>query len=125
MTSQGSPYGRFRRYPGSSRPCPRAIRFAALELPNGIALDDALEICLVLLERSPELYSRAAARWVSRLVLERSLDVADAQLLLAALMALTNPESARAGAEALAELAQSQGIRRAERILEQWLARDA
>jgi len=103
-----------------SRRDPQAIRDCAQELPQ-IGLDDALEVCLALLERDPEVYPRAATRWAGRLAVERSLSLSDAQLVLAALAALTTPASARAGAEALVEVAQTHGVTRAARVLEDWL----
>jgi hypothetical protein len=53
-------------------------------------------------------------------VLERRLDLVDAQLVLASLATLEGPMAA-AGAEALAELAQRSGLRRVQLLLEDWL----
>jgi hypothetical protein len=41
------------------------IRTAAAELPQ-INLDDALRICVVIREREPESFDRAACRWLAR-----------------------------------------------------------
>jgi hypothetical protein len=57
-----------------------------------------------LLDREPETYPRAAAKWASRFAIERRLTLTDAQLALSALAALPG-ESACAGVEALIELA--------------------
>ena len=95
------------------------IRAAAAELPS-VPLEDALDICLALLELEPDSYPRIATRWGSRLAIERKLDLVDAQLAFAALAALPGP-SGRAGAEALIEVSARYDLRRAEELL--WLAR--
>jgi len=81
------------------------IRAIVAELPRPPGLEDALAICLALLDREPETYPRAAAKWASRFAIERRLTLTESQLVLAALGSLPG-ESARAGAEALIELAQ-------------------
>ena len=95
------------------------IRTIARELPT-VGLEDALAIVLALLECEPSSFSRTGARWGARLVLERRLELVDAQLALASLAALERPTAA-AGAEALAELAQRSGLHRVQRLLEDWL----
>ena len=60
MTSEGSAYARFRRALESGTPL--TVRTAAAELAR-IGLADALAICLLFLDREPELFPRAAARW--------------------------------------------------------------
>ena len=119
MTSQGSAYARFTRALRSGSP--GRIRLAASELPQ-ITLEDALAICLCFLDREPASFSRAAARWGGRLVVERSLTLPDAQLTLAALTAL---ESAvpRAGGEALIALCERFQVRRGDVLLGDWLQR--
>ena len=82
----------------------------------------ALAICLALLEREPETYPRAAAKWASRFAIERRLTLTDAQLALAALAALPT-ESARAGAEALIELAERYRLERIDELLTDWSER--
>jgi hypothetical protein len=93
----------------------------ALELPS-VPLDDALDICLALLELEPDSYPRIATRWGSRLAIERKLDLVDAQLAFAALAALPGP-SARAGVEALIEISTRYGMRRGDELLSAWLDR--
>jgi hypothetical protein len=88
-------------------------------LPH-VNLEDALAILLALLDREPHTYSRGAARWGSRLILERRLALPDAQLTLASLATLPG-SSARAGAEALIELADGHGLRRVDELLITWL----
>ena len=83
------------------------IRAAAAELPS-VPLEDALDICLALLDLEPHTYPRTATRWGSRLAIERKLDLVDAQLALAALAALPGP-AAKAGAEALIEISNRYG----------------
>jgi hypothetical protein len=46
------------------------IRAAAAELPT-VNLQDALDICIVVAENEPELFERAALRWLARYCLER------------------------------------------------------
>jgi len=98
------------------------IRAAAAELPGPVALDDALEVCLAFLELEPASFDHAAARWAGRLILERRLGIADAQLALAAIAALARGER-RAGAEALICLSEKYRVERGERILTGWLER--
>jgi hypothetical protein len=99
------------------------IRAAAAELPS-VPLEDALDICLALLELEPDTYPRTAARWGSRLAIERKLDLVDAQLALAALAALPGPgPGAKAGADALIEISSRYGLRRAQELVLAWLDR--
>ena len=67
MTSDGSAYTRFRRALETGNEL--LVLAAARELP-GVALDDALRICLVLRDGDPERYERAAVRWLGRFALE-------------------------------------------------------
>jgi len=67
-----------------------------------------LAITLGLLDREPAVFSRLAARWGAKLVLERRLELGDAQLAFAALAALDGRQP-RAGVEALAELTDAVG----------------
>jgi hypothetical protein len=120
MTSQGHAYTRLRRVL-ETRSSALLIRAAAAELPS-VPLEDALDICLALLELEPDTYPRTAARWGSRLAIERRLDLVDAQLALAALAALPGP-GAKAGAEALIEISTRYGLPRAEELLLGWLDR--
>jgi hypothetical protein len=67
MTSDGSPYARFRRALETGNE--HLVQTAARELPR-IALDDALRICLVLRDGDPIRFERAAVRWLGRFALE-------------------------------------------------------
>ena len=119
MTSQGHAYGIFRR--SLERGTPLQIRAAAAELAT-VSLEDALAICLAFLDQEPASYPRAAAKWASRMSVERSVSLADAQLLLAALGALPGA-GVRAGAEALIELCALYELRRVDVLLGGWLER--
>ena len=122
MTSDGHAVTRLRR--ALERGTANQIRAIVAELPRPVGLEDALAICLVLLDREPETYPRAAARWASRFAIERRLTLTDAQLALSALAALPG-ESARAGAEALIELADRYRLQRVDELLSAWVERRA
>jgi hypothetical protein len=68
VSDAGSPYSRFRR--ALSTKNLTLIRAAAAELPH-IGLDDALQVCVLLRDREPERYERAAVRWIGRYCAER------------------------------------------------------
>jgi len=89
------------------------------ELAGPVGLEDALAILLALLDREPETFSRAAARWGGRLVLERRLVLVDARLALAALAALPGP-GAGAGAGALIGLSERHGLWRVDELVGDW-----
>jgi len=86
MSSDGSPYYRFKRALATGNL--NLIRAAAAELP-WIGLSDALEICLLLRDQPDERYERAAVRWLGRFALEaRSVTIDALELAAAALQAL-------------------------------------
>lgn len=120
MRSQGHALSRLRH--ALERGTATQIRAIVAELPRPPGLEDTLAICLALLDREPETYPRAAAKWASRFALERRVTLTEAQLTLAALVALPS-EGARAGAEALIELADRHGLRRIDELLSNWLDR--
>jgi hypothetical protein len=119
MTAQGSAVVRLQRAIANPRTSAAQIRAIARELPR-VGLEDALAIVLALLDREPQSFPRAAARWAARLVLECRLDLIDAQLAVASLAALEGAAAA-AGVEALAELGQRSGLHRVEPVLTTWL----
>jgi hypothetical protein len=119
MTSDGSAVMRLQRALANPRTSAAQIRAVASELPT-VGLEDALAILLALLDREPQSFSRTAARWGARLTIERRLPLADAQLTLASLAVLPGA-GARAGAEALIELAGRHGLRRVDELLVAWL----
>jgi hypothetical protein len=93
MTSQGSAYGRFRR--ALARGNLQLVRAAAGELPT-IRLDDALRVCLLIRDRDPDRYERAALRWVARFAVEAAdATLSDVQAAAAALARLpSDPDEA-------------------------------
>jgi hypothetical protein len=95
VTSSGSPYARFRRALATGNLA--MVRAAAVELPQ-VALDDALEVCVLVADREPHLYERAALRWLARFIVERRdvtlTSVAEAADTLALLR--LDPDAARA-----------------------------
>jgi hypothetical protein len=124
VTSDGSAIVRLQRALSNDRCTAAQIRALVAELPGPVGLEDALAILLALLDREPDTFPRAAARWGGRLALERKLPLADAQLVLAALAVLPGPgPGARAGAEALIELSDRYGLRRVDELLASWMRR--
>lgn len=95
VTSQGSPYARFRRalLTGNLH----LFDAAARELPV-IALEDALRILRVLADKGDPRFGRAAARFAARVVTERSLAPAETHRVLAL------AESLPAAPETISEL---------------------
>ena len=86
MTSQGSAYGRFRR--ALQKGNLQLVRAAAGELPT-IRLDDALRVCLLIRDRDPQRYERAALRWIARFAVEaREATLGDVQRAALALSML-------------------------------------
>ena len=67
MTTSGSAYARFRRALETGNEL--LVLAAARELPH-VSLEDALRVCLLLRDREPERYERAAVRWLGRFALE-------------------------------------------------------
>jgi len=82
VSIKGSPYAHFRRALGTGNLA--LIRTAAAELPQ-INLDDALRICLVIREREPRSFDRAACRWLARYAVERRATLARLAVAVAAL----------------------------------------
>lgn len=106
VTSQGHPYAIFRRaLDGRNAPAAWA---AAAELPR-ISLEDAVALCLLMAERRPARFERAAARWIGR-YLEEEPHVGLEELRLTAelLVSLPGPHAV-AAARALRELFAARG----------------
>jgi hypothetical protein len=99
---------------------PSMVIAAAQELPRPIQLRDALRILLVLADAEPGRFPGAAARFGARLVSERRLSVAEAQLAFAALATFATAEPLPGG-EALCALLEHYGEREAAGYLEHWL----
>ena len=68
MSIKGRPYTNFQRALKTGDLL--LIRAAAAELPT-VNLQDALDVCLIVAEEEPELFERAALRWLARYCLER------------------------------------------------------
>ena len=106
MTSEGSPYSRFRRALETGNEL--LVLTAARELPR-IALEDALRICLVLRDGDPERYDRAAVRWLGRFALEgREVTIRDLRAAAAALEHL--PQDTTSAMERLQRLCVARGV---------------
>jgi hypothetical protein len=89
------------------------VRAAVANLPGPAPLEDALVICLLLRDREPDRYERAALRWLGRLLLEqRGVGLRHAELAAAYLAAWADPARREAATEALGELGRAVGLRR-------------
>jgi hypothetical protein len=119
VSIKGGSYQRFLRALDLGNPT--LVRAAAAELPR-IGLEDALGICLVLLEAEPQRFPAAAGRWHARLCLERRLTLDEAALATAALGGLAG-ERPQAAVAALAGLCRAHALPGGARRLEGWLAR--
>jgi hypothetical protein len=94
---------------------------AALEVGQ-LNLADALSLTLLYRDQAPDLFERAAVRWHSRFCREvRNVAGEDAQLALAALMALDGPRPAT-GARALLSPFDAR-VMIESAVIEDWLRR--
>jgi hypothetical protein len=108
MTSHGSAIVCFERAVRTGNP--NLVIAAAHELPRPVLLRDALRVPLVLAAADPDRFPPAAARFGARLVNERRLSVAEAQLVFVALQTLASSEP-QAGGEAPCVLLEHHGER--------------
>jgi hypothetical protein len=83
---------------------------SASELEH-VGLNEALELCLLLRDKQPARYERAALRWHGRLCREIDVGLEEAQAVLAALVLLAGERKQNA-AFALAELLSRRGLER-------------
>ena len=120
MTSQGSAYHRFRRAL-DRRNVTEALSCAS-ELEH-VGLAEALELCLLLRDKAPDRFPRAALRWHGRYCREVTVSLEEAQAVLAALALLAGDMKSNA-AFALADLMSRQGLERPCETLVAW-AREA
>jgi len=121
VTAQGSPFARFRR--ALDRGNVTEALSAASEIEH-VGLAEALELCLLLVDKAPDRFGRAALRWHGRYCPEvRDVDLDEGVAVLAALGALRGPRSKQA-ASALAELLSRRGLERTCELLVAW-AREA
>jgi hypothetical protein len=89
------------------------VRSAVANLPGLPPLEDALVICLLLLDEEPERYQRGAVKWTGRLLLEQpGVSLRHADLAAAYLAALPDPARREAATEALGELGRAVGLPR-------------
>jgi hypothetical protein len=95
---------------------------SASELEH-IGLAEALELCLLLADKEPQRFSRAAVRWHGRFCREANVGLEEAQAVLAALALLAGARKQNA-AFALAELLSRRGLERLCETLVAW-AREA
>jgi hypothetical protein len=119
VTSQGSPYARFRRALDGGN---ATIALAAAADLTHVGLADAMVLLLILLESEPSRFERAALRWHGRYCQEvRDVDLIEAQAVLACLAGLrgSRPEPA---AHALADLVHRRDLARASEALNRWAA---
>jgi hypothetical protein len=91
---------------------------AASELPH-VGLNEALELCLLLRDKQPAQYPRAALRWHGRLCREVDVSLEEAQAVLAALVLMAG-ERRQNAAFALAELLSRRGLERPCETLVAW-----
>jgi hypothetical protein len=121
VTARGSPFARFRR--ALDRGNVTEALSAASEIEH-VGLAEALELCLLLVDKAPDRFGRAALRWHGRYCREvRGVDMDEGVAVLAALGALRGPRSKQA-ASALAELLSRRGLERTCELLVAW-AREA
>jgi hypothetical protein len=112
MTSSGSPYARFQRALATGNL--DVVRAAAAELPR-IGVAEAAAMLLVILRSEPDLYERAAVRWLGRLCLERKrVGLEELGRAVAALAAL--PERPHSARPALAEVCSRAGQEQAAAV---------
>ena len=102
MTSQGSPWARYRRALATGNPL--LAWAAAHELPR-LELDDALGLVLLLGATGDANFQRASARWVAHYAQQTHCDALEADLLRASLAAVAGTRAARpAAGQTLREL---------------------
>jgi hypothetical protein len=120
VTAQASPYTRLRR----ALDCHNLTEAlsAASEVQH-VGLSEALELCLLLAEKDPVRFERAALRWHGRLCREVKLTLGEAQVVLAALALLPSDRNGNA-AFALADLLSWRGLERPCETLVAWARRN-
>lgn len=117
VTSQGSPYGRFRK--ALDRGNVTEALSAASELRH-VGLLEALELCLLLRDKAPDKYGRAAVRWHGRYCREvQSVSIEEGQAVLGLLAAIAG-DRGYCAARALAELLDERALEQAAETLVRW-----
>ena len=118
MTAQGHPSTRFDRALKTRNLA--LIIPAALELPRPILLRDGLRVLLAIRELDARRYPAAAARFAATFTTRHRLTLAEAQLVVAALVALGG-EAPGTGGEVLMSLLESHDEHEAAGHLGVWL----
>jgi hypothetical protein len=94
---------------------------SAAELEH-VGLVEALELCLLVLDREPRRYGRAALRWHGRYCnQQRDVGLEEGVVVLAALATLPAPRG-KTAARPLADLLDRRGLERAGEALMRWAA---
>lgn len=121
VASQSSPYSRLRRALDHAN-LTEALA-AAGDLPH-VGLEEALELLLLLCDRAPEKYERAALRWQGRFCRETAdVTLVEGQAILALLAML--PIRREQAAHALSDVLYRRGLERACEALNSWATVDA
>jgi hypothetical protein len=108
VTSDGSPYVRFKRALGTGNL--NLIRATAAELPR-VGLADALQVCLLMRDQDGQGFERAAVRWLGRFALEaREVTIEALERAAGALRAM--PASPDLAMEVLSRLCVEHGVDR-------------
>jgi hypothetical protein len=118
VTSQGRSYGQFKR--ALERRNFMLAWTMAAELPK-VPLADGLELLLLANDVEPARFDRAVPRWHARLCSEQQLSSAEAQLALAALIALPGP-GVQSAVQSLAAVCKTHGLAREVQVLQTCLA---
>lgn len=114
---QGTAYGRFRR--ALDKGLATQALLAARELEH-VGLADALELILLLRDKEPARFPRAALRFHARFVAEvRTMGLGEAAAVLGLLAAMDGERGAMA-ARALAELCDRRDLHPLARVLFRW-----
>lgn len=103
MTSQGSPYGRFRR--SLDRGLVGPALEAAGELGR-VSLADALELCELLARSGDDRFGAASRRWLIRFIDETGASIAEVLMAGAALSELSDQPDSEVAQDMLERLLQ-------------------
>jgi len=93
-----------------------------------LTLADALALCLLVRDREPQRYGRAAVRWLARFCDEQAAVELDEAVLVAIHLAALRAPRPMAAARAFAELLEAGGRRELAEVVRRWeveLAADA
>jgi hypothetical protein len=119
VSIKGSAYARFRRALETNSAS--LATAAAYELPQ-LNLADALRLCLVYARADRSRFDRAIVRWHAHCLEAKGLDLAAAQIALAATTGLAGPHRQRS-ALLLAAIADDHQLSEVALVLEEWTHR--